>query len=69
MFIPNPSIAAAPKDVQAHAARLIALHGARGAASKLGISRHIVMAIASGSPVYAGTRLLAMEALRQRGGP
>lgn len=61
------SLHPAPHEVSAFVADLIGRLGVNRTARELGLSRHIVMAIASGAPVYAGTRLMAMEAMRSRG--
>jgi hypothetical protein len=57
----------APDSVRVYVAEQIARYGVRQTATRLGLTRHIVSAVAAGAPVHAGTRLMAIEAARARG--
>lgn len=60
-------LAPAPDQIRVYVAGLIARQGVRKTAQEIGLSRHMVTAIATGAPVQSGTRRMALEAARARG--
>lgn len=67
MNIEHPTTHPAPDALRVYVAEMISRYGVPRTMRELGITRHAVLAIAAGAPVYAGTRLQVLEAARAKG--